>query len=148
MARRADATGHSELPPWSHENRLIRESRFAPLRNGEATAVQAVFDQLGPALAPASSAAPRRADRFGARLLSRVDDRHLALVALIAGGRSGSRARSHATTRVSARSRSRSATSGRDAAIGSVLVDRLAAEAPRRRIERLSATISTDNQRR
>ncbi len=126
---------------------LIKGITVRPLRNGEAAAVQEVFDQLGPR---------SRMLRFGGAknvlspsdldLLSRVDDRHLVLVALIGGRPVGI---------------ARLVRDGDDPAlgeiafavgdewqrrgIGGVLVERLVREARVAGIERLSATMSTDN---
>jgi GNAT superfamily N-acetyltransferase len=126
---------------------LIRGITVRPLRNGEATAVQAVFDQLGPR---------SRLLRFGGAknvltaaeldVLSRVDDRHLVLVALIAGRPVGiARLVRNADDRQLGEVAFAVGDEWQGRGIGSVLVDRLAAEARAAGIARLSATISTDN---
>jgi protein lysine acetyltransferase len=126
---------------------VIRGVTLRPLRNGEAEAVQAVFDQLGPR---------SRLLRFGGaknvltqeelNTLSRVDDRHLVLVALI-GGRPVGIARLVRNLDDPALGEIAFAVGDewQGRGIGSVLVDRLACDARAAGIERLSATISTDN---
>jgi GNAT superfamily N-acetyltransferase len=126
---------------------LIRGITVRALRNGEASAVQAIFDQLGPR---------SRLLRFGGAknvltpaeldTLSRVDDRHLVLVALI-GGRPVGIARLVRDLDDPALGEIACAVGDdwQGRGIASLLVDRLACEARVAGIERLSATISTDN---
>jgi GNAT superfamily N-acetyltransferase len=126
---------------------VIRGITVRPLRNGESAVVQSVFDRLGPR---------SRLLRFGGaktaltpvelETLSRVDDRHLVLVALIGGEPVGI---SRLVRDVNDRTRGEVAFSVCDEwqgrGIGSVLVDRLACEARAAGIECLSATLSTEN---
>jgi GNAT superfamily N-acetyltransferase len=126
---------------------LIKGITVRPLRNGEATAVQAVFDRLGPR---------SRLLRFGGAknvltpteldTLSRVDDRHLVYVALIEGQPVGiARLVRDLDDRMLGEIAFAVGDEWQGHGIGSVLVDRLACEARAAGIERLSATISTDN---
>jgi acetyltransferase len=126
---------------------LIRGITVRPLRNGETAAVQAVFDQLGPR---------SRVLRFGGAknmlrpdeldVLSRVDDHHLVLVALI-GRRPVGIARLVRDVDDPALGEIAFAVSDewQGRGIGRVLVERLACDARAAGIERLSATISGDN---
>ena len=126
---------------------VIRGVTLRPLRNGEAGAVQAVFDQLGPR---------SRLLRFGGAknvltpaeldTLSRVDDRHLVLVALIGGQPVGiGRLVRNLDDPALGEIAFAIGDEWQGRGIGSVLVDRLACDARAAGIERLSATISTDN---
>ena len=126
---------------------LIRGITIRPLRNGETSAVQAVFDRLGPR---------SQLLRFGGaknvltpaelEQLARVDDRHLVLVALIDGEPVGiSRLVRDADDPALGEIAFSVGDAWQGRGIGSVLVDRLACEARAAGIERLSATISSDN---
>jgi GNAT superfamily N-acetyltransferase len=126
---------------------LIRGITVRPLRNGERAAVQAVFDQLGPR---------SRLLRFGGAknvltpaeldTLARVDDRHLVLVALIDGHPVGiARLVRDLDDPALGEIAFAVGDEWQGRGIGSVLVDRLACVARAAGIERLSATISTDN---
>ena len=126
---------------------LIRGITVRPLRNGETAAVQAVFDRLGPR---------SRLLRFGSaknvltpgelEQLARVDDRHLVLVALIDGEPVGiSRLVRDADDPAFGEIAFSVGDAWQGRGIGSVLVNRLACEARAAGIERLSATISSDN---
>ena len=126
---------------------LIRGITVRPLRNGETAAVQGVFDRLGPR---------SRLLRFGGaknvlthaelEQLARVDDRHLVLVALIDGEPVGiSRLVRDEDDPALGEIAFSVGDDWHGRGVGSVLVDRLACEARAAGIERLSATISTDN---
>ena len=126
---------------------LIRGITVRPLRNGETAAVQGVFDRLGPR---------SRLLRFGGaknvlthaelEQLARVDDRHLVLVALIDGEPVGiSRLVRDEDDPALGEIAFSVGDDWQGRGVGSVLVDRLACEARAAGIERLSATISTDN---
>jgi len=126
---------------------LIKGVTVRPLRNGETAAVQAVFDRLGPR---------SRLLRFGGaknvltpvelQQLARVDDRHLVLVALIDGEPVGiSRLVRNADDPALGEIAFSVGDKWQGRGIGSVLVNRLACEARAAGIERLSATISTEN---
>jgi GNAT superfamily N-acetyltransferase len=126
---------------------LIRGITVRPLRNGEGTAVRAVFDQLGPR---------SRLLRFGGAknvltpaeldILSRVDDRHLVLVAVIDGRPVGiARLIRNADDPTLGEIAFAVGDEWQGRGIGSVLVDRLACEARAAGIERLSATVSSGN---
>jgi GNAT superfamily N-acetyltransferase len=126
---------------------VIKGITVRPLRNGEEAAVQDVFDQLGPR---------SRLLRFGGAktvlspadlaLLSLVDDHRLVLVALI-GGRPVGIARLVRDASDPALGEIAFAVGDdwQGRGVGSVLVDRLASDARVAGIERLRATISTDN---
>jgi GNAT superfamily N-acetyltransferase len=126
---------------------VIRGITVRPLRNGETAAVQAVFDRLGP---------QSRLLRFGGaknvltaselELLARVDDRHLVLVALVECEAVGiARLVRDADDSALGEIAFAVGDEWQGRGIGSVLVDRLACEARAAGIERLSATITTDN---
>lgn len=127
---------------------VIRGITVRPLRNGETEVVQSVFDRLGPR---------SRLLRFGGAknvltpaeldLLSRVDDRHLVLVALIGGEPVGiSRLVRDADDPTLGEVAFAVGDEWQGRGVGSVLVDRLAGEARVAGIECLSATMSTENQ--
>ena len=123
---------------------LIQGITVRPLRNGEATAVQAVFDRLGPR---------SRLLRFGGAkavlsdadlaLLSRVDADHHVLVALVDGVEVGIarlvRTGAEAEVAVTV------ADEWQQRGVGAVLADRLAADARAAGVERLRATLHVEN---
>jgi GNAT superfamily N-acetyltransferase len=126
---------------------VIRGITIRPLRNGEAAVVQSVFDHLGPR---------SRLLRFGGaktvlsaadlEALCRVDERHVVLVALLGGEPIGI---ARLVRNMEDPGLGEVAVAVGDAwqgrGVGSVLVDRLAAEARAGGIERLSATLSAEN---
>ena len=117
-----------------------------PLRNGERSAVQAVFDRLGPR---------SRLHRFGGAknvllpsdldLLARVDATHHALVALVGGEPVGIArlVRDGDTAEVAFAV----ADEWQGRGIGSLLVDRLGTDARAAGIRRLTGTLTEPNPR-
>jgi len=126
------------------QTEVIRGITVRPLRSGEAEVVQAVFDRLGPR---------SRLLRFGGakniltepelRELSLVDDRHHVLVALVGGEPVGIArlVRDGAEAEVAVAVGDRWQCRG----VGSVLADRLAADARAAGIESLRATMHAEN---
>ena len=86
MARRADAAGH---PPAASRGAMhaevIRGITIRPLRSGESSVIQAVFDRLGPPPPAPVRRCEERADRRDLEQLSRVDGDHHVLVAVVDG---------------------------------------------------------------
>ncbi len=145
MARRADAPGHGRAASLgSCTRKRIRGITIRPLRNGESSVVQAVFDRLGPT---------SRLLRFGGaknvltasdlEQLSRVDGDHHVLVAVVAGEPVGIArlVRDGAEAEVAIAV----ADEWQHRGVGTFLADRLAADARAAGIERLRATMHAEN---
>jgi GNAT superfamily N-acetyltransferase len=144
MARRADATGHSRSDPGRMHAEVIRGITVRPLRSGETSVIQAVFDRLGPT---------SRLLRFGGakavltpsdlEQLSRVDGDHHVLVAVVGGQPVGIarlvRQGTEAEVAIAV------GDDWQQRGVGTLLADRLAADARAAGIERLRATMHAEN---
>ena len=123
---------------------VIRGITIRPLRSGESSVIQSVFDQLGPT---------SRLLRFGGAKnvltgpelgqLSRVDGSHHVLVAVVAGAPVGIArlVRDGAEAEVAIAV----ADEWQHRGVGTLLADRLAADARAAGIERLRATMHAEN---
>lgn len=123
---------------------VIRGITVRPLRNGETTAVQAVFDRLGPrSRLLRFGGAKTVLTQYDLEHLARVDETHHVLVALVKGAPVGIArlVRDGASAEVAVEV----VDEWQGRGVGTLLMERLAADARAAGIARLHAVVDPDN---